>query len=91
MRNILGSNPSEPLSGQKLKVDSVGRAQQLLVTGVKQRDVVSSRCEDPDEGIRLSNSHFTGCHWVVKRFGRAFGQSSLLRYWFDSSDLKVEL
>ena len=46
-----GSNPSVPLSGQKPKVDCVGRAQQLLVTGVKLRDVVSSRCEHPDEGI----------------------------------------
>ena len=49
--NNIGSNPSVPLSRQKPKVESVGRAQQLLVTGVKQRDVVSSHCEHPDEGI----------------------------------------
>ena len=50
-RNSPESNPSVQLCGQKPKVDSVGRAQQLLVTGVKQRDVVSSRCEHPDEGF----------------------------------------
>ena len=50
-RNNPGSNPSVPLSGQKPKVDCVGRAQQLLVTEVKLRDVVSSRCEHPDEGF----------------------------------------
>ena len=50
-RNNPESYPSVPLSGQKPKVDCVGRAQQLLVTGVKLRDVVSSRCEHPDEGI----------------------------------------
>ena len=76
-RNLLESNPSVPLSGQKPKVDSVGRAQQLLVNGVKLRDVVSSRCEHPDEEIRLSNSNFPGCHCVSKLSGRASGQSTL--------------
>ena len=76
-RNNPESNPSVQLCGQKPKVDSVGRAQQLLVTGVKQRDVVSSRCEHPDEGFRMSNSHFPECHWVSKRTGRASAQSTL--------------